>query len=376
MGTLSGLVVAEGKVLAAEVDGHTVHGLDAGDGRSLWQYTAGARVDSPPTIYKGLAIFGSADGRVYCLRASDGALVWRFQAAPERRRVVAFDQLESPWPVEGSVLIHEDKCWFAAGRSSYLDGGIYVFALDPATGRVARHRTVYSPDPETDRMPPGEAHTLPGLLSDIPATDGSSVFIRQMNVSSSGKRGRRHLFTSAGYLDPSWFNRTFWKVGGVQTSGIMVLAGDVAYGVEIYPSRSRETVFEPGAEGYRLACYSLTESAASPVANKAKRRGKAKPGRKVIWQQRVPVRITSMVRAAGRLFVAGSPDVVDPKDPHAAWEGRKGGVLVVFDAANGEKLSEIRLDAPPVWDGMAATAGRLFISTVDANVVCLGAAGQ
>lgn len=151
----------------------------------------------------------------------------------------------------------------------------------------------------------------------------------------------------------------------------IVSAGDVAYGVEIYPSRSRETVFTPGGQGYRLACYSLSESAAKPVTDKAKRRGKAKPGRKVIWQQQVPIRVTAMVRTAEKLFVSGSPDVVDPEDPHGAWEGRKGGVLAVFDAADGKRLAEFKLDAPPIWDGMAAADGRLFISTTDGNVVCL-----
>jgi outer membrane protein assembly factor BamB len=52
-------------------------------------------VDSPPTIYKGLALFGSADGYFYCLRLADGALVWRFRAAPLDRRTVAFGQVES-----------------------------------------------------------------------------------------------------------------------------------------------------------------------------------------------------------------------------------------------------------------------------------------
>ena len=110
-------------------------------------------------------------------------------------------------------------------------------------------------------MPAGEAFSVPGLLNDVLATDGSGVFIRQMNVTSPGDSAGRHLFTTAGYLDSSWFNRTFWKVRGVQTTGIMVLGQDVAYGVEIYPGRSRETVFTPGAQGYRLTCYSLTESA-------------------------------------------------------------------------------------------------------------------
>ena len=44
----------------------------------VWSFTTGGRVDSPPTIWKGRALFGSADGHVYCVRASDGKLVWRF----------------------------------------------------------------------------------------------------------------------------------------------------------------------------------------------------------------------------------------------------------------------------------------------------------
>jgi len=365
----SGLVVADGKVLVAGVDAHTVHALNADDGKPVWSHTAGARVDSPPTVHNGLAIFGSADGRVTCLRASDGALAWRFHAAPANRRAMAFGQLESPWPVPGSVLVHEGKCWFAAGRCSYLDGGIHLYALDPATGKAASQQTIYHADPKTGKMAPvTHGFAMTGLLNDIPATDGASVFIRQMSVASAGGRRGTHLFTTGGYLDPSWFNRTFWKAGRSMTSGIMVLGKGVAYGVEIYPSRSRETVFKPGAKGYRLACTSLTQSAVQP-AGKTRRRRQA--GAKVVWQQRVPIRIIAMVRAADTLFVAGSPDVVDPEDPHGAWQGRKGGVLAAFGAADGAKRAEYRLDAPPVWDGMAAARGRLYISTMNGKVVCM-----
>jgi hypothetical protein len=78
-----------------------------------------------------------------------------------------------------------------------------------------------------------------------------------------------------------------------------------------------------------------------------------------------------MVRAADTIFVAGSPDVVDPKDPHGAWEGRKGGILAAFAAADGKKLAEYKLPAPPVWDGMAAANGRLFISTSGGDIICM-----
>ena len=370
----SGLVVAGGKVFVAGVDAHTVYALGADDGKRVWSYTADARVDSPPTVYKGLAIFGSADGRVYCLRASGGALAWRFDAAPRHRRVAAFGQLESTWPVPGSVLVHEGKAWFAAGRSSYLDGGIRLYALDPATGKVARQDTIYSPDPMTGKMTPSTSpKSVPGLLNDIPATDGANVFIRQMNVSSPDSRSGQHLYTTGGFLDSSWFNRTFWKIGRAQTSGLMVLGKDVAYGVELYASHSRETVFRPGGKAYRLRCIQLKAPPGAPRARQPGGKGRRPKGPKPSWEQRVGIRVTAMVRAGKTLFVAGSPDVVDPKDPHGAWEGRKGGVLAAFAAGSGKKLAEYRLPSPPVWDGMAAANGRLYIATQDGRVLCMGA---
>ena len=78
-----------------------------------------------------------------------------------------------------------------------------------------------------------------------------------------------------------------------------------------------------------------------------------------------------MVRARDKIFVAGAPDVVDPDDSYGAWEGRKGGVLAVFAASDGKKLAEYHLPAPPVWDGLAAAGGRLFISTEGGTVVCM-----
>ncbi|MFO7906317.1 MAG: PQQ-binding-like beta-propeller repeat protein, partial [Pirellulaceae bacterium] len=51
-------VAADGKIFVAAVDAHAVECLDAESGESLWRYTTAARVDSPPTIYKGRVLFG------------------------------------------------------------------------------------------------------------------------------------------------------------------------------------------------------------------------------------------------------------------------------------------------------------------------------
>ncbi len=363
-------VVADGKVFVAGVDAHTVHALRVSDGKEAWTYTAGGRVDSPPTVHGGLALVGSADGRVQCLRADDGRLVWRFDAAPRRRLVTSFGQVESAWPVPGSVLVHDGTCWLAAGRSSYLDGGIRLYGLDPATGTVRHRETICHRDPETGKQPPTtHARKMPGLLSDIPATDGADVYIRQMKVVDGDGRGGPHLYTSGGYLDPSWFNRTFWQAGKARTSGVMVLGDGVAYGMEVYNSRSRETVFRPGTRAYRLRCVPLTMPSGG---QKGRRRREPKPR----WERRLDIRVIALVRAGDVLFAAGSPDVVDPDDPHGAWEGRKGGILAAFATADGKELARYDLEAPPVWDGLAAAGGRLYLADRAGAVSCFAGRGR
>ena len=47
-------------------------------------------------------------------------------------------------------------------------------------------------------------------------------------------------------------------------------------------------------------------------------------------------------------------------------------MLRVHLAAQGKTLAEYKLDAMPVFDGLIAARGRLYMSTVDGHVVCLG----
>ena len=47
-------------------------------------------------------------------------------------------------------------------------------------------------------------------------------------------------------------------------------------------------------------------------------------------------------------------------------------MLAAFNGKDGTKLAEHKLEAPPVWDGLAAAGGRLFISLKNGSVVCLG----
>ncbi len=371
-GRLSPPVMAAGKVFVTSIDEHRVVALGADGGNAIWSFTAGGRIDTPPTVHRGLVLFGSADGWVYCVRESDGQLAWRRRAAPRRRLVGAFGQLESAWPVHGSILVQDDVAYLAAGRSSYLDGGIFLYALDPVTGEVLNSRVLYSPHPQTGEMPPGDARTIPGALADVLVSDGSSIYMRQQSVFEADSDTGAHLFSTAGFRDDTWFNRTQWAVGAVAGAQLLVFDDQMAYGAAAYPGRSRAHSFHPGGKGYLLFAGQWKRlPSRSPAAGSKGRSGK-RNGFERRWETRVPVRVTAMALAGRKLLVAGPPDVVDPQDPLAAFEGRKGAKLRFVSAGDGTTLAEHELDSPPVFDGLIAAEGRLWMSTRDGRVLCMG----
>jgi hypothetical protein len=90
------------------------------------------------------------------------------------------------------------------------------------------------------------------------------------------------------------------------------------------------------------------------------------------WSSSIPVTGKALVLADDVLFVAGTPVVFPADDLAKAYEGRMGGVLWVASASTGHRVAECKLDAPPIWDGMAVANGRLFVSLADGHVICLG----
>jgi len=373
-GRLSAPVVAGGKVLVASVDTHRVYALTAGSGKVLWSYTAGGPVDTPPTLYAGLALFGCRDGWVYCLRAADGVLAWRFRAAPAERLVGAYGALESAWPVHGSVLIREGKAYVVAGRSSFLDGGIATYCLDPATGKVLAAETLRSP--HSMAVDAGRNHADDnGVLADVLVSSARGVHMRQRRLFAEPDEepdwGGR-VSAMAGMLDDSWFNRTMWIVDGKACGELLVHDDKAVYAARAYEDRGHGGFHAPGTEGYRLVADVRPMAATRPVrdrSGKAVRRRWNEPIEPK-WTRRVPLRIRAMALAGNTLLCAGTPDTLDPDDPWAVYEGRRGGLLTTYAAADGTPLAEIRLDAAPVYDGLAVTPGRLVLTTTAGQVLC------
>ena len=88
------------------------------------------------------------------------------------------------------------------------------------------------------------------------------------------------------------------------------------------------------------------------------------------WQKMIPLRIRAMALAGDYLFAAGLPDLIDPEDPTAALEGRKGALLQVFSTKDGSLVESQPMSSAPAFDGMSAAHGRLYLVTLDGKVIC------
>jgi len=307
-------------------------------------------------------IFGSADGWVYCLDASDGALVWRFAAAPRDRRIGAFGQLESAWPVHGSVLVQNGVAYFAAGRSSHLDGGIYLYGLDATTGELRHQTKLQGPHYDGDDI--SQNYQLPlGSLPDILQGDDRGIHMRNLTFDAELKQQTvpprqtsTRVLAKGGLLDDSYFKRIPWAFGRNAHSRLVVHDDKAAYFVRMFDSLqglNPNVYFVPGKEGYLLFATDETSG-------------------KQTWARRIGVRINAMVVTDSLLFVAGPPDVVDPDDPLGAFEGRKGGVLCAIDPASGETVWKYELPVPPVFNGLIAANSRLYVAMQDGRIACFG----
>ncbi len=369
-------VAADGMVVVAERDRHVLHALSAADGEPVWTFVADGRIDSPPTLSGGLCLFGTRNGFVYCLRASDGALVWRFRAAPRDRRLFAYEQLESVWPVHGSVLV-DDKlsdgvaaAYFAAGRSSRIDGGIRLYALEAKTGKVL-HKT----DVDMTRGT-GAGRIRQGVLPDILSAQKDTVWMRGLGVDKNlaPVKDLPHLFAPRGFLDDTWWHRTYWVygtaigggytnwplVGNVSPAGRLLAfdGGKLIYGYGRMAYRAGDGHVRPDmAKDYNLFAEVL---APSPAASRQQDRK-----RQVKWTTQLPFVARSIVLTRDALLVAGG------KSPTESAESHGPGTFWIASREDGSKRAACALPAPPVLDGMAFTDSGVFISAIDGSVVCL-----
>jgi len=395
-------VVAHGTVFVASIDDHTLFLLDAVTGKVLTRFIAGGRIDSPPTIANGMAVFGCRDGWVYALRCADGELAWRFRAAPDEQKLVAQGQVESVWPVHGSVLILDGFVYACAGRNSYVDGGVRLVKLDLQTGELKLEKNFYSRDPATGKTVELYASFLadtkhrlakmemPGVLPDVLSSDGKHLWMRAVTFDTALEIQREfppHLFSPAGFLDDSWWELAYWIYGEHFYSG----RAGIDHAKTISPS-GRIMVFNQ-SKTYSYQDETFRKNGLVAMDKKSKTQPRSASAKKTSgwtpdWRTEVPLYPQGMVLAGDTLFLAGPPrfdeaktrewmntaatddyDLPPPlREALDTFEGRNGGLLCAVNIADGTRIAEMKLDSVPVFDGLIAAGGCLYLSMKDGTV--------
>ncbi len=379
-------------------EGGYVLALDLARGNEKWRYEAA--IDSPPTVAGDMVVFGGRDGYVYNLRASDGKLIWRFLAAPVDRRHVAFGKLESVWPCHGSTLVKDDTVYVAAGRSSFLDGGISMYGLDLVTGEIRCHQLLKTTQPQDTTR--ADTHNARGALPDIPVTDGEYLYMRQLRFDWNLKLlSPYHPFegqtpghiprvqASSGFLDHSESKR-LQRVAARPWTGRysqlqsqqLSLHENINYGCRVLHDKGWKSPRYHAGDGTYVFAHDLTkqpEKLQTIHANGSHQSIKGgppnsffnrQPREDLEWETHLPMRAMATVVAGDKLLVAGRHDR-NIDDVVARAKGRDTGGLWVLDKKSGEVLDSVDLPCVPQIDGMLVVGNQIVI-TGSRHVILFG----
>jgi outer membrane protein assembly factor BamB len=352
-GRVSPATAGAGMIFASVVDRQAVVAVAARDGKTLWRVTADARVDSPPTYAGGCVVFGCADGSVTCLAAKTGDLVWRRRVAPGDRSIVVREQVESPWPVHGSVLVAGGKVYAAAGRHTLLDGGLVIVAIDLVSGAELwrRRRANESPPATDDLLIGGDAALYLGGSVQLDPADGAP---RRQGTDKI--LWAPHGMLAENFADPAcggndrWFSRWVYA----DKRGRETFDKSVCHPRFSRLPAARGDIIAFDGRGMIAVCqeFGAGENSLTALA----------PDGAVAWQLALPGPGETKF---GALAIGADGFVLASANPDGT------GQLSCRDRDGGAELRATAIPAAPVWDGLVLAYGRLFVATGDGRILCV-----
>ena len=260
---------------------------------------------------------------------------------------------------------------------------------------------------------------MPMALSDLLSSNGKKIFMRYQPFDLEGNRldlmfaGKRygyepdtlgpdvkaiiaklggekqkgedaHLFSATGFLDDSWWHRTYWVYGNYQASGHY---GYTQAGAQGNPA-GRMITFDKDriyTWGRLQAYFRWSEEYVYHLHAKDY-------DYQDQWSVMLPILVRAMVASDDRLFVLGPKELMRQDEikrriteeevqqlmaeQEKALNGESGSILLAVDKQSGKILSGYRLQTAPLLDGMAGAYGNLYLSTTDGQLCCLSDDGQ
>jgi outer membrane protein assembly factor BamB len=395
-GPLTQPVLAEGVAVVAAGHRQQVVALDPATGQERWRATLDGRIDSAPTIHQGLVFVGARTGYVYALNRDTGALVWKFRAAPRRDLIIADAQLESPWPCFGSVVADEKGVTVVAGRHTDVDGGLWWWRLEPATGNVLgqgrfgsdnlKPRTYGGQNPGATA--PTGSNTPPVVTADWfllaglhAKRDGEGNLTPDAKLFGDGEHGHWTKRHNLGILVPGnqgLLHRPSY-LGGYKLTHYSYAQGRLfawnGRGDFVMAGGSPTQTHRGGSGDNTLRRLRRLDALAQreiPHPKEKDKTVKRTDGAEVLWEQ-PDHKVSWRANGLRALAVVGDTVLVGftvSNRDHHKLRAEQADRLNLLNLENGSTKASLPLPAPPVMGGIAVADGRILVACEDGSLVC------
>ncbi|HUT91951.1 MAG TPA: PQQ-binding-like beta-propeller repeat protein [Thermoguttaceae bacterium] len=371
------VAVAKGAVYFSSSANGKVYSLDAATGRVRWTRLTDGPIRLAPTVAEGRVYVGSDDGHAYCF-AADGSLVWKFRAAPDDQRVLGSGKMVSLWPLRSGVLVDDGVAYLSAGI--FPAEGVFLYALDAQDGRKIWCNDTCGETPQSRISPQGYLLASKSTIYAPMARVSPSAFDR-----ATGNLKYPTLFfgkpvggTYALLAGEDVYTGTREMVGYRAESRDRFAAFDgrklvvtdetayVATGTHLmalnrktFPAASRklQSLQQQKADADRAVARQATDQLKARAAALAEELKKAEQDFAAATRWKIPFEChESLILAGGVLFAGGTDQVaaVEAATGKTPWTGRVEGTA----------------------KGLAAAAGRLFVSTDKGMIYSFGPQGS
>jgi hypothetical protein len=368
---------------------------DAWSGLPLWR-----RADMVPLTRYALMAQGERV-YVYALNRDRGELVWRFLCTPRRELIAADGQLESPWPVLGSVTADERGIYAFAGRHTDTDGGLWWWHLDTAgnvlhQGRVGSDELKPTTPGSGPKLPTGpKVHTG---MNNIAVMDGDLLLLPRLYFT----RTDEGLQWWNALDQPRFTEPEFWAkrhAAGTLVPGNQGLLNRVGflngYKMSAYSYTQARMYARHGADFLMVGGAPQLEHRGGGGGSELRRmkrldslteqtlpnpRNPDRPiikhrGAEVVWEN-----TEGVARGNGlvALAVAGDAVLAGLEVSQSEWRERQRMPyrLQVLNLSDGKLRQELPLSAKPIQGGIAVAGVRVIVVTADGTVACFAGAQQ
>lgn len=337
------VVAVGGRIYFGSVGDGKVYCLEAADGKVIWTFATGGPVRLAPAVQDGCVYVGSDDGWVYCLAASDGKVIWKFRAAPEDLRLPGSGSLVSLWPVRTGVLVDAGTAYFGAGI--FAAEGVFLYAVDAKTGALRWRNDKGGEMRMAQICPMGYLLATPERLVVPMARLAPAVYSRKTGEHelrlSIYYGGGTFAALRDGLLYTGWesafcfpiVNNAVSEQGTSRTLASFPGGQLVAAGGRVYSCNLPKTAGVSTA----VKAFAWTPPAQVATAEEA-RRGEAAPveAPKEIWSTDV-AEPESIILAGSTLFVGRKDEVLalDSQTGKVAWSGKTEGIALSLTVAGG-----------------------------------------